>query len=105
MIGPISGEINIAPIITAVEFVFKPSEATKVAKNPKVRPFKLYAFPDRLDRFEFILFFLTDIEITDKEVPNLLVQQSFFHPIKINVCIRTSRKTAFIMANTLSQPF
>ena len=32
MIGPISGQINIAPIITADEFVFKPSEATKVAK-------------------------------------------------------------------------
>lgn len=60
-------------------------------QNPEVRPLKLYAFLDRLDRFEFIFLFLADIEITDKEVPNLLVQQSFFHPIKINVCIRTSR--------------
>jgi hypothetical protein len=33
MIGPIKGEINIAPIITAVEFIFNPSEATKMAKK------------------------------------------------------------------------
>ena len=31
-IGPISGEISIAPITTAVEFAFKPIEATKTAK-------------------------------------------------------------------------
>lgn len=31
MIGPIKGEISMAPIITAVEFTFKPSEATKMA--------------------------------------------------------------------------
>jgi len=32
MIGPINGEINMAPIITAVELTFKPSEAIKMAK-------------------------------------------------------------------------
>ena len=31
-IGPISGEINIAPIITAVELTFKPTEATIIAQ-------------------------------------------------------------------------
>ena len=31
-IGPIRGEISIAPITTAVEFVFNPMEATKTAK-------------------------------------------------------------------------
>ena len=29
-IGPIKGEINIAPITTAVEFAFKPIEAMKI---------------------------------------------------------------------------
>ena len=32
MIGPINGEINIAPIITAVEFTFKPNEAINMAQ-------------------------------------------------------------------------
>jgi hypothetical protein len=32
IIGPIKGDINIAPIITAVEFTFSPSEAIKMAK-------------------------------------------------------------------------
>ena len=32
IIGPISGEINMAPIITAVEFVFNPKDAINVAK-------------------------------------------------------------------------
>ena len=31
MIGPINGEISIAPIITAVELTFRPSEAIKMA--------------------------------------------------------------------------
>jgi hypothetical protein len=30
--GPISGEISMAPIITAVEFTFRPIEAIKMAK-------------------------------------------------------------------------
>ena len=29
-IGPINGEINMAPITTAVELAFKPIEATKI---------------------------------------------------------------------------
>ena len=49
MIGPISGEINIAPIITAVEFVFKPSEATKVAKIRTQRFVPLNSMPFRID--------------------------------------------------------
>ena len=32
MIGPINGEINMAPIMTAVEFTFNPSDAIKMAK-------------------------------------------------------------------------
>ena len=32
MIGPINGEINMAPMITTVEFTFKPSDAMKMAK-------------------------------------------------------------------------
>lgn len=32
IIGPIRGEINIAPIITAVEFTFSPIEATIIAQ-------------------------------------------------------------------------
>ena len=32
VIGPINGEINIAPIITAVEFIFNPTLATNMAK-------------------------------------------------------------------------
>ena len=32
MMGPISGEINIAPIITAGELTFNPNEAMKMAK-------------------------------------------------------------------------
>ena len=32
MIGPMSGEMSIAPMITAVEFTFSPREATSVAK-------------------------------------------------------------------------
>ena len=31
IIGPISGEISIAPIITAVAFIFKPTEAIIMA--------------------------------------------------------------------------
>ena len=45
-IGPISGEINMAPITTAVELTFKPMEATKMAKIniQAVAPFKLISF-------------------------------------------------------------
>ena len=31
VIGPMSGEISIAPMMTAAELVFKPSEATRTA--------------------------------------------------------------------------
>lgn len=31
IIGPINGDINMAPMMTAVEFTFKPSDATKMA--------------------------------------------------------------------------
>ncbi len=33
MIGPISGDISMAPIITAVEFVLSPSEAMSMAST------------------------------------------------------------------------
>ena len=32
MIGPMRGEINMAPMMTAAELVFSPKEATKMAK-------------------------------------------------------------------------
>ncbi len=32
LIGPMSGEINMAPMMTAVEFMFSPTEATTMAK-------------------------------------------------------------------------
>ncbi len=32
MMGPISGEMSMAPMITAVELVFRPSEAMKMAR-------------------------------------------------------------------------
>ena len=32
MIGPISGDMSMAPIMTAVELTFKPNEAMKMAK-------------------------------------------------------------------------
>ena len=32
MIGPIKGEISMAPMITAVELIFNPKEAMKIAK-------------------------------------------------------------------------
>ena len=35
-IGPINGEISIAPITTAVELTFKPIEATKI-ENTKIQ--------------------------------------------------------------------
>jgi hypothetical protein len=42
-IGPIKGEINMAPITTAVEFAFKPIDATKTAniKIQAVAPLKV----------------------------------------------------------------
>ena len=33
MIGPISGETNMAPIITAVELTFNPTDAITIAKT------------------------------------------------------------------------
>ncbi len=32
-IGPIKGEINIAPITTGIEFAFKPTEAIKIEQT------------------------------------------------------------------------
>ena len=32
VMGPIMGEINMAPMMTAVEFTFKPTDATMMAK-------------------------------------------------------------------------
>ena len=33
LIGPINGEISMAPIITAVELIFNPTDATTIAKT------------------------------------------------------------------------
>ena len=43
MMGPISGEMSMAPMMTAVELTFKPSEAMKMAKmsTHKLAPRKL----------------------------------------------------------------
>ena len=45
MIGPIRGEINMAPIITAVEFVLRPKEAINVAKIRTQRFVPLNSIP------------------------------------------------------------
>ena len=49
MMGPISGDINIAPIITAVEFMFKPNEAINVAKMSTHRFVPLNSTPRLID--------------------------------------------------------
>ena len=43
MMGPISGEMSIAPMMTAVELTFSPSEAMKMAKisTQRLTPLKL----------------------------------------------------------------
>lgn len=43
MMGPISGEMSIAPMMTAVELTFSPSEAMKMAKisTQRLAPLKL----------------------------------------------------------------
>jgi hypothetical protein len=45
MIGPIRGETNIAPIITAVEFTFNPREAINMAKTNIQRLVPLNSIP------------------------------------------------------------
>ena len=37
-IGPISGETSMAPMITATEFTFRPTEASTIA-NPRIQAF------------------------------------------------------------------
>ena len=49
MIGPISGEISMAPIITAVELTFSPSEAIKMANINIHRLAPLNSTPLRMD--------------------------------------------------------
>ena len=48
MIGPISGEISMAPMITAVELTLSPSEATNVAKISTHRFVPLNSTPLRM---------------------------------------------------------
>ena len=55
-IGPKSGEINIAPITTAVESVFKPTDAIKIEQ------IRIHAVVPRMDMsflIEFIVAFLS----------------------------------------------
>lgn len=47
--GPIKGEISIAPIITALEFTFKPTEATTIAQA------KIYKYDPRKEMFALTL--------------------------------------------------
>ena len=49
IIGPINGEINMAPIITAVELTFSPSEAMKMAKIRIQRLAPLNSTPLRIE--------------------------------------------------------
>ena len=58
MIGPISGgdQHRTDNHRRRVRIQTQRGDKGRKDQNPKVRPFKLYAFPDRLDRFEFILF-------------------------------------------------
>ena len=48
MIGPIKGEINMAPMITAVEFTLSPREAIKMAKINTQRLLPLKLIPLRI---------------------------------------------------------
>ena len=48
IIGPINGEINIAPIITAVELTFSPNDAMKVANTNTHRFVPLNSIPLRI---------------------------------------------------------
>ena len=50
MIGPMSGEINIAPITTAVESTFNPMLAITMEKdqNPQVESAKFYVLLDAI---------------------------------------------------------
>ena len=49
IIGPISGEISMAPIMTAVELTFSPSEAMNVAKIRIHRLVPLNSTPFRME--------------------------------------------------------
>ena len=49
IIGPINGEINIAPIITAVEFTFNPNDAIKMANIRIHRLAPLNSTPLRME--------------------------------------------------------
>jgi len=49
MIGPIRGEMSIAPMMTAVELTFKPSDATKMAKMRIHKLVPLKTIPDSME--------------------------------------------------------
>ena len=49
MIGPIKGDINMAPMITAVELTFSPKEAMKMANIRIQRLVPLNSTPLRID--------------------------------------------------------
>ena len=49
MIGPIRGEMSMAPMMTAVEFTFRPSEAMKMAKIRIHKFAPLNSTPLRMD--------------------------------------------------------
>jgi hypothetical protein len=50
LIGPINGDISMAPMMTAVEFVFNPTEAIIIAKTKTHRLVPLKIIPFLIDR-------------------------------------------------------
>ena len=56
-IGPINGEINIAPITTGIEFAFRPTDATKIEH------IKIHAVAPLIDISSFIEFIVDSLSV------------------------------------------
>ncbi len=65
MMGPISGEMSMAPMITAVELVFRPSEAMKMAR---IRISMLVPLKETPSRIALSALFLRQQIVGEREV-------------------------------------
>ncbi len=65
MIGPISGEMSMAPIITAVEFTFNPNEAMNMAniRIQRLAPLNSTPLRNGIYSFQFIVLVFAQIKI------------------------------------------
>jgi hypothetical protein len=69
MMGPMRGEMSMAPMMTAVEFTFKPTDATKMA-NIKIQggcPDEFYPVTDAPLDFTIICLIFTKAESMHQE--------------------------------------